>query len=125
MNKNFYVQLLNRINYRNKILYGDNNKLEYAKELKKHFYIIIGKTKTEDKIKKTITALNDKTSNVYKNVMKNITDKYKKEMTVIKDIYENCSNEIDDIQLFVDDNIWYVNDLFNPNYKVKTQWLKE
>lgn len=125
MNEDFYKTIIERINYRNKILYNCNTELEAATNLKKHFFIVIGRNNSSvEKIESSIIDLSDETSALYKNVQSKINKKYQDEVEPLFKIYEKCQEDIE-VKLFVDQTKWNVSDTFEPNYEDCTKWLKK
>lgn len=114
--KDFYWKIIDRINYRN------NEKLKVAENLKKHFFIVIGRCNSSlEKVEKAIRDLNDVNSSLYIGVEEKMD---KNEVEPLNKIYEKCLKDID-VKLFVDQTKWNVSDNFKPNYEDFTKWLKD
>lgn len=124
MNENFYKDIIDRINDRNEILYKSHTQLKMSKDLKKYFFIVIGRNNSSiEDIEQNIKYLNDEKSSLYKGVKKKINKKYKNEVEPLTKIYEKCLENVD-VKLFVDQTKWNVNNTFEPDYKDFTQWIK-
>lgn len=123
LNKSFFDNLIERINYRNECLDNEKYIPLDGKNYNAHFYIIIGKNKSSnDQIESKVKSLRDINSSTYNEVKKEI-QKYSNEVDRIQEIYKVANKKME-IKLFIDDNIWNLDDNFNPNFIDKTDWIK-
>ena len=132
-NTNFYDNLLDRINYRNKVLDPSSEVLKYDERYEKHFYIVLG----QSDVKKTSGIISSfKTLNTKKNnemarpvTLKNIPgiEEYSKfNKKTIKELFDTFDKKSIDIKLFIDNNHWDKTTTdFNPQYIDYSKYLYE